>query len=112
MSKTLVSSLRIILILILCGAARANAETPPRVMIEINNFMFEPKAVTVAPGTEVVWVNHDADPHTVVSSDDHKVFTSPVLDTGDKFSFVFKSAGTFAYYCSVHPHMQGAVIVK
>ena len=80
--------------------------------IVIDNFTFAPKTLTVASGTEVVWLNRDDEPHTVVSSGEAKLFKSPALDTGDKFSFVFKEPGTYSYYCSVHPHMTATITVR
>ena len=84
---------------------------PAPVTIKISNFVFSPAVVTVAPGTAVTWVNEDDIPHTVVA-DDKKMFRSKVLDTGDKFTFTFATAGTFGYFCSIHPHMTGKVVVK
>jgi plastocyanin len=80
--------------------------------VTIGNFTFKNrlKVLTVKPGTVVTWTNADDIPHTVVSKDG--VFKSKVLDTGDKFSFTFTKAGQFGYYCSLHPHMTGTVIVK
>jgi plastocyanin len=78
--------------------------------IAIDNFSFTPREITVAAGTTITWVNHDDVPHTVVSTD--KKFRSKALDTDDRFSFTFTDAGTYAYFCSVHPMMTGKVIVK
>jgi plastocyanin len=79
-------------------------------VITIDNFTFTPKELTIAVGTTVKWVNHDDIPHTVVNKD--KVFRSKALDTDDSYSFTFTSAGTFDYFCGLHPHMVGQVIVK
>jgi plastocyanin len=79
-------------------------------VITIDNFTFTPKELTVAVGTTVKWVNHDDIPHTVASKD--KAFRSQALDTDDSYSFTFASAGTFDYFCGLHPHMVGKVIVK
>jgi plastocyanin len=84
---------------------------PAPVTVKISNFVFTPAALTVAPGTTVTWVNEDDIPHTVVA-DDKLTFKSKVLDTGDKFSFTFAKPGTFGYFCSIHPHMTGKVVVK
>jgi plastocyanin len=86
------------------------AAAPNQVVID--NFAFEPKTLAVAAGTEVVWLNRDDEPHTVVHSGEAKLFKSPPLDTGDQFSFVFRERGTYSYYCSVHPHMTAAIIVR
>jgi plastocyanin len=79
-------------------------------VITIDNFTFTPPELTVAVGTTVKWVNHDDIPHTVVNKD--KAFRSQALDTDDSFSYTFASAGTFDYFCGLHPHMVGKVIVK
>ncbi len=92
------------------GPSLARAE-PPAVTVKIDNFAFDSQTVTAAPGATVSWVNDDDAPHTVVA-DDGKSFRSKTLDTGDKFSFTFMSAGTYGYFCSVHPHMTGKVVVK
>jgi plastocyanin len=77
--------------------------------VTIDNFTFSPKELTVAVGTTVKWVNHDDIPHTVVEK---TTFRSKALDTDDSYSFTFTSAGEFDYFCGLHPHMVGKVIVK
>ena len=78
--------------------------------VKIDNFSFGPGDLTVPVGATVTWTNRDDIPHTVVSTD--KVFKSKVLDTDEKFSFTFSKAGTYPYFCSVHPKMTGKVIVQ
>jgi plastocyanin len=80
--------------------------------VVIDDFAFGPATLTVAVGTKVVWTNDDADPHTVTSEADPKLFKSPALDTGDTFAFTFDKPGTYRYFCSIHPHMQGIVVVQ
>jgi amicyanin len=84
------------------------AQEPNEVVID--NFTFGPQELSVAVGTTVKWVNHDDIPHNVVNKD--KTFRSKALDTDDSYSFTFASAGTFDYFCGLHPHMQGKIIVK
>jgi plastocyanin len=79
-------------------------------VITIDNFTFGPPELTVAVGTTVKWVNHDDIPHSVVNKD--KTFRSKALDTDDSYSYTFASAGSFDYFCGLHPHMVGKVIVK
>jgi len=86
------------------------APAPPAAAVVIGNFTFKNPVVTVKPGTTVTWTNGDDIPHTVVSKDG--VFKSKVLDTGDRFSFTFAKTGQFGYFCSLHPHMTGTIIVK
>lgn len=78
--------------------------------VKIDNFSFGPTEITLPVGTTVTWTNRDDIPHTVVSTD--KVFKSKVLDTDEKFSFTFSKAGTYPYFCSIHPKMTGKVVVQ
>jgi plastocyanin len=66
--------------------------------------------VTVFVGATVTWVNRDDIPHTSVRTDG--VFKSKVMDTDEKFSYTFAKAGTYTYYCTIHPKMTGQVVVK
>ena len=84
--------------------AAANAE------VKIDNFVFGPDTLTVPVGATVTWTNKDDIPHTTVSTDG--VFKSKVMDTDEKFSYTFAKAGTYPYYCSVHPKMTGKVVVQ
>ena len=79
--------------------------------VKIDNFSFGPAALTVKVGTTVTWTNRDDIPHTVVSTDDPQAFKSKVLDTDEKFSFTFSKAGTYRYFCSIHPKMTGKIVV-
>src|SRR6476469_2603930 len=78
--------------------------------VRIENFTFKDPVVTVKDGATVTWTNGDDIPHTVVSKDG--LFKSKVLDTGDHFSFTFAKPGRFGYFCSLHPHMTGTIVVK
>ena len=89
---------------------RPAQEPPKAVTVDIDNFKFGIVSLNVAAGTTVTWTNRDDVPHTVVSLT--KVFKSPALDTGDHFSFTFKDAGTFEYFCSMHPRMTGKIVVR
>lgn len=78
--------------------------------VKIDNFVFGPQTLTVPVGTTVTWTNSDDIPHTSVSTDG--VFKSRVLDTDEKFSYTFTKAGTYPYYCTIHPKMTGKVVVR
>jgi plastocyanin len=95
------------------GTATGNVTAQPQpepMEVKIDNFTFGPAELTVTAGTTITWTNRDDIPHTVVSSD--KVFKSKVLDTDEKFSSTFRTPGTFAYFCSIHPKMTGRVVVR
>ena len=78
--------------------------------ISIDNFTFAPQTLTVKAGTTVTWTNRDDIPHAVAAVD--KGFKSKALDTDDRYSFTFTTPGTFAYFCSLHPHMTGTIVVQ
>jgi plastocyanin len=78
--------------------------------VKIDNFTFAPQRLVVKAGTTVTWINDDDIPHTVASST--KTFKSSALDTKDKFSFTFTTPGAYEYFCSLHPHMTGAIVVE
>jgi plastocyanin len=90
--------------------AAAGAMVQEAKTVKIDNFSFTPHTLKVAPGTTVTWVNRDDIPHTVVST--NQLFKSKALDTDDKFSYTFTKAGSYAYFCSLHPKMTGEVVVE
>ena len=77
--------------------------------VHIDNFTFQPAELTVKVGTTVTWINRDDIPHLVVSAGK---FHSKALDTDDKFSFTFTTPGVYDYFCSLHPHMVGRIVVQ
>lgn len=92
-------------------ATHAKAAAPTKAQaVAIRMFAFTPQVLTITPGTTVTWTNADEDPHTVIAND--KSFHSAALDTDDKYSYTFTKPGEFAYFCSLHPHMTGKIIVK
>ena len=93
------------LLALLAAAPASGAE----VKVGIDNFTFNPKVVTVKAGDTVTWTNRDDIPHTVA---DPGKFKSKALDTGDAFSFTFTTPGSFDYFCSLHPHMTGRIVVE
>lgn len=78
--------------------------------IKIENFTYNPNAVTVPVGTTVTWVNNDIVPHDVVSDD--KSFKSKLLEKDEHFSYVFSKPGTYHYVCSIHPRMNANIVVR
>jgi plastocyanin len=103
----------IVLLLLFAGSASVPAKAQSAAAnaeVKIDNFSFGPDTLTVPAGTTVTWTNRDDIPHTVVSTDG--VFKSKVRDTDEKFSYTFAKAGTYPYYCSVHPKMTGKIVVQ
>ena len=94
-----------------CFVAAAAAQSKAAATdVKIDNFTYGPSEVKIPAGATVTWTNRDDIPHTVVSSD--KVFKSKVMDTDEKYSFTFQTAGTYTYFCSIHPKMTGKVTVQ
>ena len=104
------------------AAARAHATTVPQVAaggiaggqamneVTIDNFAFNPKIISIAAGSKLSWRNRDDVPHKIQSSDNRFV-GSPLLDTKSVYSVGFPEGGEYPYFCSLHPVMQGKVVV-
>lgn len=104
------------------AAARAHAPAAPQVAaggvvgaspaneVTIDNFAFTPKVVSVAAGSKLTWRNRDDVPHKIQSSD-NRFAGSPLLDTKAVYSVRFPDSGEFPYFCSLHPVMQGKIVV-
>jgi plastocyanin len=103
----------IAMLLLLPGSRSLAANDQPSAAstaVNIDNFVFGPQTITVPVGATVTWTNKDDIPHTSVSTEG--VFKSKVLDTDEKFSYTFTKAGTYPYYCTIHPKMTGKVVVQ
>jgi len=96
---------------IAAGGYPPASSADPDQAVHIDNFTFNPGQLVVRIGTTVVWTNRDDIPHTVASADGDQLRSAP-LDTGDRFAFTFTKAGTFRYFCSIHPKMQGTIVVR
>lgn len=105
--------------LLLCaGLAGWDAESAPTtdvtnvVIVKIGNFTYEPQTLKVKAGTQIKWVNEDDVPHTVTGSNAGSPLHSSALDTDDSYTVTVDSAGTYPYFCAIHPHMVGTLIVE
>jgi len=78
--------------------------------VEIVGLAFSPETLTVPAGTTVTWVNSDSMSHTATSDDD--VWDSGTLASDAEFSFTLDEAGTFSYFCKIHPSMTGSIVVQ
>jgi plastocyanin len=78
--------------------------------VAIDNFTFNPQILTVKAGTTVTWTNKDDIPHAIAAVG--KLFKSKVLDTDNTYSFTFATPGAYTYFCSLHPHMTGTIVVE
>jgi LPXTG-motif cell wall-anchored protein len=78
--------------------------------VMIQGFKFDPATLSVAVGTVVTWTNHDQAPHTATSVVDGK-FTTGTIDPGGSKSVTLTEAGTFDYFCQIHPNMKATLTV-
>jgi plastocyanin len=98
----------------------AQADTPisivPGSSAPTNKIFYDPSPANLAVGTTVTWTNNDATLHTATSgtpdSGPSGEFDSSYLTKGKTFQHTFDKAGTFDYYCTLHPFMIGQVVVK
>jgi amicyanin len=96
-------------LLLALASALPGAAHAANLEVKIGNFTFGPQKLSVKVGDTVTWTNEDDIPHTVVSVGK---FRSKALDTDDKYTFTFTTAGTYEYFCGLHPHMQGSIVVE
>jgi plastocyanin len=88
--------------------ARAQA---PATAVSIDNFTFNPQKLTVKAGTTITWTNKDDIPHGIAATD-NAFSRSKALDTNDSYSFTFITPGSYQYFCYIHPHMTGTIVVE
>ena len=77
--------------------------------VDIVEFTYQPDPVVVQVGGKVIWQNQDTAPHTATADDDS--FDTGTIEKGKIGSETFKEAGTFTYFCEIHPTMKGTVEV-
>jgi plastocyanin len=79
--------------------------------VTMSGLAYSPAALTVPAGTTVTWTNKEDAPHTITSKGG-STLKSKTLQKGASFSHMFMTAGTFPYYCTVHPNMTASVTVQ
>ncbi len=99
------------------GAKAEQAAAPAKAVdkVQIKDFLYEPAAITVPVGTKITFTNQDSAPHTATSGPSPNpdgVFDTDILTKGKSASVKVTKAGTFAYYCVLHPFMKATVIVR
>ena len=92
------------------GVLLAQAQSPKPATVSIDNFTFNPPSLTVKAGTKVTWTNKDDIPHGIAATG-NAFARSQALDTDDAYSFTFTTPGTYQYFCYIHPHMTGTIVV-
>ena len=96
------------------GVLVARAQSPAQgaaTTVSIDNFTFSPQKLTVKAGTTVTWTNKDDIPHGIAATG-NAFARSNALDTDNSYSFTFTTPGTYQYFCYIHPHMTGTIVVE
>ena len=93
------------------GVLVARAQTTAAAAVSIDNFTFSPQQLTVKAGTTVTWTNKDDIPHGIAATG-NTFKRSAAMDTDDSYSFTFTTPGTYQYFCYIHPHMTGTIVVE
>jgi plastocyanin len=78
--------------------------------VRIADFVYEPSALEVTPGTDVTWTNEDGAPHTATAQD--SIFDTGRLNKGESAEITFERPGTYEYICTFHPYMEGRIVVS
>ncbi|MBM3157664.1 MAG: hypothetical protein FJ004_10335 [Chloroflexi bacterium] len=119
MSKFGISGIAFILLIALMWTGCGGSTTTPtptttpangQASVNMSGLTFIPQTLTVTVGTTVTWTNNDSSAHTVTSNSG--AFESGNMARDAKFSYTFNQAGTFDYYCKLHPSMTGKIIVE
>jgi plastocyanin len=90
--------------------AAAVTITIPRGATSLTTTAYTPNPATVAVGGTVTWVNNDVDTHDTAAN--NRLWASPNIGPGGRFTFTFPTAGTFSYFCTIHPNMIGTIVVQ
>lgn len=91
------------------NAPAPSGEAVRAAKVRIIEFFYDPDPVTIQVGGKVIWQNEDSDPHTATADDDS--FDTGTIEEGKIKSETFKDAGTYTYFCEIHPKMHGTVEV-
>lgn len=91
--------------------APAQQSTPLVTRVPIRLMKFSPQTIEIKTGQTVEWTNDDLTPHTVTSQGAGDL-NSGSIDAGASWRHTFSRAGSFQYYCTFHPEMNGTVVVR
>jgi len=92
--------------------SQASSTTPASTTtITIKDMAFSPASTTVKKGTALTWTNQDAEAHAIAMADGAAGPHSPQLKTGESYTYTFSQAGTYKYFCALHPSMTATVTV-
>jgi plastocyanin len=93
------------------GAACAPSTETGTVSAAMANIAFNPSAITASVGDVITWTNNDSAPHTATVKSD-PTCTTENLASGATGSIVFNTAGSYEFFCKIHPNMTGTIEVS
>jgi len=91
------------------NAPAPSGEAVRAAKVRIVEFFYDPDPVTIQVGGKVIWQNEDPEPHTATA--DEGSFDTGTIEEGKIKSETFKEAGTYSYFCEIHPTMHGTIEV-
>ncbi|MGW7208125.1 cupredoxin domain-containing protein [Streptomyces sp. NPDC054837] len=97
-----------LLALLLLAPGQASAAS---YRVAMQGYAFAPASLTVHVGDTVTWTNGDTAPHDVKTTSGPVAIHSPMLDKGQTWTYTFTAAGSYGYYCTVHPDMTARITV-
>ncbi|MFD3932162.1 cupredoxin family copper-binding protein [Streptomyces sp. NPDC058614] len=103
------SAVLALLALLLLPPGQASAAT---YSVTVKGYAFSPASLSVPVGSTVTWTNQDTAPHDVKTTSGPVSIHSPMLDKGESWSFTFGTAGSYGYFCTVHPDMTAGITVR
>lgn len=107
----LIRALVLAALLVLVWPAGSASAAGQHVQVSMANFAFAPASLTIHAGDAVTWTNHDTAPHDVTVTSGPVSLHSPMLSTGQSWSYTFSATGTYSYVCSIHPDMHATLTV-
>lgn len=81
-----------------------------QVSVEITDYDFSPRDLTIKTGTTITWTNRDSVPHD--ATDQASDWGTGFLSQGESASVTFESPGVYEYECTIHPNMTGTLNVE
>jgi len=96
------------------GVGSREPQTPvvadaTQVTVEIRDYDFFPRDLTVEAGAEVTWANRDSVPHD--ATDGEEAWSTVVLNQGGSATLTFDAPRTYRYICTIHPDMEATLTV-
>lgn len=91
----------------ICLAGIAHAAD---IKADIQGMSFSPASITISVGDTVTFTNRDGAPHTATAVDGS--FTTATLRKGKSETITFDTAGSYDFFCKIHPGMKGNITVK